>query len=212
LSFAIAITAALVWGSVPWSWLVAKISRGIDLREEGSKNVGATNVLRTCGKIPGVLAYILDGAKGFVGVFFLPQIFPVSWLDPTLYGCALMLAVMLGHIFTPFLGFRGGKGAMAGVGAAVALSPWIGLVTLGLFLVVAFATRIVSVATISASVAYPVVITVFGLTGGGMNWILFGFGVLAAALVIFMHRGNLKRLCEGRENAPLSGGGESPKT
>jgi len=212
LSFAIAITAAIVWGSVPWSWLVAKISRGIDLREEGSKNVGATNVLRTCGKIPGVLAYILDGAKGFVGVFFLPQIFPVSWLDPTLYGCALMLAVMLGHIFTPFLGFRGGKGAMAGVGAAVALSPWIGLVTLGLFLVVAFATRIVSVATISASVAYPVVITVFGLTGGGMNWILFGFGVLAAALVIFMHRGNLKRLREGRENAPLSGGGESPKT
>ncbi len=212
MTFAIAIAAALVWGSVPWSWLVAKIARGIDLREEGSKNVGATNVLRTCGKIPGVLAYLLDGAKGFVGVFFLPKIFAVSWLDPTLYGCALMLAVMLGHIFTPFLGFRGGKGAMAGVGAAVALSPWVGLITLGLFLVVAFATRIVSVATISASVAYPIIIAVFGLTGGGMNWILLGFGVLAAALVIFMHRGNLKRLAEGRENAPLSGGDNSPKT
>lgn len=212
MTFAIAIAAALVWGSVPWSWLVAKIARGIDLREEGSKNVGATNVLRTCGKIPGVLAYLLDGAKGFVGVFFLPKIFAVSWLDPTLYGCALMLAVMLGHIFTPFLGFRGGKGAMAGVGAAVALSPWVGLITLGLFLVVAFATRIVSVATISASVAYPIIIAVFGLTGGGMNWILLGFGVLAAALVIFMHRSNLKRLAEGRENAPLSGGDNSPKT
>jgi glycerol-3-phosphate acyltransferase PlsY len=203
VTLAVSLLVALVWGSVPWSWLVAKIARGIDLREEGSKNVGATNVLRTCGKVPGVLAYILDGAKGFVGVFFLPQIFPVNWLDPTLYGCALMLAVMLGHIFTPFLGFRGGKGAMAGVGAAVALSPWIGLITLGLFLIVAFATRIVSVATVSASVAYPAVIAVFGLAGGGMNWILLGFGVLAAALVIFMHRGNLKRLREGRENAPL---------
>jgi glycerol-3-phosphate acyltransferase PlsY len=212
LTFAVAIAAALVWGSVPWSWLVARLWKGIDLREEGSKNVGATNVLRTCGKAPGVLAYLLDGAKGFVGVYFLPQLFPVTWLDPTLYGCALMLAVMLGHIFTPFLGFRGGKGAMAGVGAAVALSPWVGLVTLGLFLVVAFAVRIVSVATISASVAYPVIIAVFGLTGGGMNWILLGFGVLAAALVIFMHRSNLKRLAEGRENAPLSGGDISPKT
>jgi len=211
LTFTLGLLVAVVWGSVPWSWLVARLWRGIDLREEGSKNVGATNVLRTCGKVPGVLAYILDGAKGFVGVYFLPQLFPVTWLDPTLYGCALMLAVMLGHIFTPFLGFRGGKGAMAGVGAAVALDPWIGLVTLGLFLIVAFATRIVSVATISASVAYPVVITVFGLTGNGMNWILFGFGVLAAALVIFMHRSNLKRLREGRENAPSSGGGKSPK-
>jgi glycerol-3-phosphate acyltransferase PlsY len=205
LTLALAIVVAILWGSVPWSWLVAKASRGIDLREEGSKNVGATNVLRTCGKVPGVLAYILDGAKGFAGVFFLPIIFPVAWLAPTLYGCALMLAVMLGHIFTPFLGFRGGKGAMAGVGAAVALQPWVGLITLGLFLILAFATRIVSVATISASVAYPVVIAVFGLVGGGMNWILLGFGVLAAALVIFMHRGNLKRLREGRENAPLSG-------
>jgi len=203
LTFALSLLVAIVWGSVPWSWLVARLWRGIDLREEGSKNVGATNVLRTCGKVPGVLAYVLDGAKGFVGVFFLPKIFAVSWLDPTLYGCAVMLAVMLGHIFTPFLGFRGGKGAMAGVGAAVALSPWIGLITLGLFLIVAFATRIVSVATVSASVAYPAVIAVFGLAGDRMNWILFGFGVLAAALVIFMHRGNLKRLREGRENAPL---------
>ncbi|MCX7022082.1 MAG: glycerol-3-phosphate acyltransferase [bacterium] len=210
MTFALSLLVAIVWGSVPWSWLVAKLWRGIDLREEGSKNVGATNVLRTCGKVPGVLAYVLDGAKGFVGVYFLPQLFPVSWLDPTLYGCALMVAVMLGHIFTPFLGFRGGKGAMAGVGAAAALDPWIGLVTLGLFLIVAFATRIVSVATISASVAYPVVITVFGLAGGGMNWVLLGFGVPAAALVIFMHRGNLKRLREGRENAPLPGE-NSPK-
>lgn len=203
MTFALSLLVALVWGSVPWSWLVARLWRGIDLRQEGSKNVGATNVLRTCGKVPGVLAYILDGAKGFCAVFFLPTIFPVGWLDPTLYGCAVMLAVMLGHIFTPFLGFRGGKGAMAGVGAAVALSPWIGLITLGLFLIVAFATRIVSVATISASVAYPAVIAVFGLAGDGMNWILLGFGFLAAALVIFMHRGNLKRLREGRENAPL---------
>jgi glycerol-3-phosphate acyltransferase PlsY len=211
LTFALSIVVAVLWGSVPWSWLVAKIARGIDLREEGSKNVGATNVLRTCGKVPGVLAYLLDGAKGFCAVFFLPRIFPVPWLDPTLYGCALMLAVMLGHIFTPLLGFRGGKGAMAGVGAAVALEPWIGLVTLGLFLIVAFATRIVSVATVSASVAYPVVITVFGLAGDGMNWVLLGFGVLAAALVIFMHRSNLKRLSEGRENAPLQGG-DPPET
>jgi glycerol-3-phosphate acyltransferase PlsY len=204
MNLALGLAAALVWGSVPWSWLVARLWRGIDLREEGSKNVGATNVLRTCGKIPGALAYLLDGAKGFSAVFFLPGIFPVGWLDPTLYGCALMIAVMLGHIFTPFLGFRGGKGGMAGVGAAIALAPWIGLVTLGLFLLTALITRIVSVATVTASAAYPVVILVFGLAGDGVDYVLLAFGVLAAALVIFMHRSNLRRLSEGREKPPLT--------
>ena len=204
MTLALGLVVALVWGAVPWSWLVAKLWRGIDLREEGSKNVGATNVLRTCGKVPGVLAYLLDGAKGFCAVWFLPVIFPVVWIDPTLYGCVLMIAVMLGHIFTPFLGFKGGKGGMAGVGGAVALAPWIGLTTLGVFLAVAFIARIVSIATLSASVAYPVIIAVYGLAGEGINYVLLVFGVLAAALVIYMHRSNIKRLREGREKAPLA--------
>jgi glycerol-3-phosphate acyltransferase PlsY len=206
MNLTLGLLVALVWGSVPWSWLVARLWKGVDLREEGSKNVGATNVLRTCGKLPGALAYLLDGAKGFSAVWFVPMIFPAGWINPTLYGCAAMLAVMLGHIFTPFLGFRGGKGGMAGVGGAIALAPWIGLVTLGVFLVVALATRIVSVATISASAAYPVVILVFGLAGGAVDYVLLAFGVLAAALVIFMHRSNLKRLREGRESSPTAPG------
>ncbi|MCK4593408.1 glycerol-3-phosphate acyltransferase [bacterium] len=198
------VICSLFWGAIPWSWLIAKLWRGVDLREEGSKSVGATNVLRTCGKIPGMLAYALDGAKGFTAVWFIPILFPVGWINPTLFGCAVLMAVMLGHIFTPFLGFRGGKGGMAGVGGAVALAPWIGLATLGVFLAVAFITRIVSIATLSASVAYPVIIGVFGLTGDGIDYVLLVFGVLAAALVISMHRSNIKRLREGREKSPLA--------
>ncbi len=204
MTLALSLLAALLWGAIPWSWLVAKLWRGIDLREEGSKNVGATNVLRTCGKIPGVLAYLLDGAKGFTAVWFIPALFPVGWINPTLFGCAVLMAVMLGHIFTPVLGFRGGKGGMAGVGGAVALAPWIGLATLGVFLALAFITRIVSIATLSAAVAYPVIIGVFGLTGDGIDYVLLTFGVLAAALVIFMHRSNIKRLRQGREKSPLA--------
>lgn len=204
MTLALSLLAALLWGAVPWSWLIAKLWRGVDLREEGSKNVGATNVLRTCGKLPGMLAYLLDGVKGFTAVWFIPILFPVGWINPTLFGCAVLMAVMLGHIFTPFLGFRGGKGAMACLGGAVALAPWIGLATLGVFLAVAFITRIVSIATLSATVAYPVNIGIFGLAGDGIDYVLLTFAILAAALVIFMHRSNIKRLREGREKSPLA--------
>ncbi len=203
MTLALSLLVALLWGAIPWSWLIARLWKGVDLREEGSKNVGATNVLRTCGKIPGVLAYVLDGAKGFTAVWFIPILFPVGWINPTLFGCAVLMAVMLGHIFTPFLGFRGGKGGMAGVGGAVALAPWIGLATLGVFLAVAFIGKVVSIATLSASVAYPVLIGVFGLIGDGIDCVLLVFGVLAAALVISMHRSNIERLREGREKSPL---------
>ena len=202
------IVAAFVLGAVPWSWLIARLWGVKDLREEGSKNVGATNVLRTCGRVPGVLAYLLDGAKGFLAVWFLPRLLPVDFLAGdffVLHGAAVMLAVMLGHIFTPFLGFRGGKGAMAGVAGAVALAPLIGLATAGVFFVVLAISRIVSVSTISAACCYPVMITVFALVDHrAPNWYFLGFGVVVAGLVVLMHRDNIRRLRRGEEKPPLA--------
>lgn len=207
MNLALGLLTAFIWGAIPWSWLIARLARGIDLREEGSKNVGATNVLRTCGRLPGALAYLADGAKGFLAVWFLPRLLPVAFLEGELlilHGAAVMLAVMLGHILTPFLGFRGGKGAMAGVGAAVALSPWVGLATLGVFLVVLALTRIVSVSTISAAGAYPVVIALFAVfEGTEPNYYFVGFAVVVATLVVAMHRENLRRLSRGEERPPL---------
>lgn len=205
---------AFIWGAIPWSWLIARLWGVEDLREAGSKNVGATNVLRTCGRVPGVLAYLADGAKGFTAVWFLPRLLPVDFLTGELFvlhGAALMLAVMLGHIFTPFLGFRGGKGAMAGVAGAIALAPWIGLTTVGVFIVVLVLTRIVSVSTISSALAYPVVIAAFALFDGrAPNWYFLGFGVLVAVLVVTMHRDNIRRLRRGEERPPLAGDATTP--
>lgn len=210
MNLALGIAIAFIWGAVPWSWIIAKLSKGVELREEGSKNVGATNVLRTCGRLPGALAYLADGAKGFTAVWFIPRLLPVDFLSGELFilhGAALMLAVMLGHIFTPFLGFRGGKGAMAGLAATVALDPWVGLATLGVFLVVLLFTRIVSISTLSAAGAYPIIIAVFAMIEDvEPNYYFLGFAAVVATLVVVMHRDNIRRLIRGVEAPPRPGG------
>lgn len=196
------VLAAYLVGSVPAGYLAGRWLKGIDIRRHGSGNLGATNVFRTLGAGPAVLVLLFDAFKGFAPVFWFPllpgAIGPESG-NFMAFRMALGLAAILGHVFSPFVGFKGGKGVATTAGVFLALAPSaLGLcVIVWAILMVSF--RIVSVASLGAAVALP--LAVFFNTGGqnGGDWLLRGFSLFIAVAVMFTHRGNIARLLRGEE-------------
>lgn len=192
------VVGAFLLGSIPTGYLVAR-ARGIDIRQHGSGNIGATNVFRTLGKPLGIFVFVADALKGFAAVFAagcVPADGPASeWL-----GIAAAVAVIAGHNYTPWLGFKGGKGIATSAGVLLALMPlavaamavvWFSLFTL---------TRYVSIASIGAAAVLPVAVWVMWQTATGGNGPLFAFSLLISALAIWRHRSNIERLRQGTES------------
>ncbi|HEY7461065.1 MAG TPA: glycerol-3-phosphate 1-O-acyltransferase PlsY [Gemmatimonadota bacterium] len=199
------VLAAYLIGSFPTSYLAGRLLRGIDLRQEGSGNLGATNVYRALGLLPAAAVMALDVAKGFVAAALLPRAAAAAFgggLPSAVLAVACALAAILGHVFPVWLGFRGGKGVATAVGAFLALSP---LATLGavlVWLVGVLAVRIVSVASLALGVCLP--LFVFAEQRGRPDAdLLVGFGALAGLFVWWTHRENLRRLARGEER-PIS--------
>jgi acyl phosphate:glycerol-3-phosphate acyltransferase len=183
--------ACYVLGSVPFSWLIAKSFCNIDLRTQGSGNVGATNVLRTCGKKIGTLAYIADGLKGLVPVLVLQALYPAY---PMLHVFGA-LAILLGHSRSVFLKFQGGKSAMSGLGALLGLHPLGALLTGLLAVIVMKLTKAVSLGSLAgALVSWAILMAL----GAPLPYILYT--ALAGVLVLVRHRSNIQRLLSGTEN------------
>ena len=186
--------ASYLLGSIPWGYLLVRWFKGIDVRRQGSGNIGFTNVLRTAGKPLAALTLLLDALKGYLAVSVLAPILAKAGNGSDLFALAAFTGAVVGHIFTPFLRFRGGKGIAAGAGALLALSPAAFAVCLGLWLVIVAVSRYVSLASIAAVAALPPAVYYFeGATS------LAIFTGLVAALVIFRHAGNIRRLLEGKE-------------
>ena len=193
----IVLTTALAFllGSIPTGYLVAR-AKGVDIRQHGSGNIGATNVFRTLGKPLGVLVFILDALKGFAAVWLALRFGGTSdWA-----GIAAAVAAIAGHNYTPWLGFKGGKGIATSAGVLIALMPWAVLAIALVWFAVFFATRYVSLASICASAALPVAVSALWFYGCGGNAPLLGFSVLIAALAIWRHRSNIERLMAGTEH------------
>ncbi len=180
---------AYLLGSIPFPYLFAKLKTGRDIREMGSGNVGATNVMRTAGKTVGLITLLLDVAKGATAVL-LGRYF----LGETSGGAAAGFFAMLGHAYPVFLGFRGGKSGSTGAGAFLTLSPFGILSSIGLFILALAIVRIVSVSSILASGMFPVFAWLFGSERGVVIW-----GAICASLIIFRHRPNIQRLIKGTE-------------
>jgi len=121
ISHSVASLGAFISGAVPTSYFVGKLLRGIDLREHGSGNLGATNVFRVMGTVPALLVLTVDVVKGFVPVFWFPAL--AGTPDSITLQCVLGLCAVAGHMFSPFVGFRGGKGVATGAGVVLAISP-----------------------------------------------------------------------------------------
>ena len=200
------LSAALAYlaGSIPFGYLIG-LTRGVDIRTVGSGNIGATNVFRTLGKKPGIFTFALDVAKGVAAVAVIPQ---GVWFcagagappPGVLVACAA--AVMLGHAFPVFLGFKGGKGVATGLGLAVGLVPHSALLGLAVWIAVFVATRYVSVGSVCAAATVAVAPWFLDRPpDGGAGWTAVCAAVsVLAALVVVKHRSNLARLARGTEN------------
>ena len=176
-------------GSIPFSFMVARLFGVKDVRTVGSGNVGATNVMRSAGKVPGILALLLDGSKGAVTVVLARGLTSSEALV-----CAAGICAMVGHLCPVWLGFRGGKGVATGAGLFLPLAPGaLGIAALTFVATVA-TTRYVSLASILASLALPVAAY---LLGGTTTVVVTA--VVAASMVVVKHHANLGRLVRGVE-------------
>jgi glycerol-3-phosphate acyltransferase PlsY len=204
---------AYVCGSVPFGLLVGKL-RGIDVRQHGSGNIGATNVGRVLGRNWGFLVFFLDMGKGFLPVLVFGLI-AGGWIAPGAPGRAsiylmwggVSAACIFGHLFPVFLGFKGGKGVATSLGVLLGVYPYFtlaGLIAFGLWVLLTLSTRYVSVGSVGAVAAFPIIFAAFAMvrreSWGGTDelWPLHVFGAVIALLVIYRHRGTCGGCTRGR--------------
>lgn len=188
------IAAAYLMGSIPTGYLIVKGLKGIDIRTVGSGNIGATNVKRVLGMkwFFGVL--FLDALKGFLPVLAVKILFPQYQFLPVL---AALFAV-LGHTFTLFLNFKGGKGVATGLGVFLALAPLSVICSVAAFAVFLWMFKYISLGSIVAAILLPAFVFIFG-ENGFLNLVLI-FAIFTAFFVVYKHKENINRLKEGTEN------------
>jgi len=205
--WALVIFASFLLGSIPTALWCGRALRGIDLRDHGSGNLGATNVYRVLGRGWGITVLLLDAAKGAIAVllarYLADRVSGGSWLPIT-----ALFASVAGHMFTPFARWRGGKGVATTAGGWLALAPQVLGIVLGLWAVVFACTRIVSIASILAGLALPVVLA--WKSHAPIRDPLVWAGTVVGILILLRHRANIARLRRGEE-APLAlrGGGST---
>ena len=203
LSIVLAGVLAYLVGSINFAIIVSKLFAQKDIRDYGSGNAGMTNVLRTFGKLPAVITTVGDFLKGIIAMLLGRWIISVIGGGEALFYVDYLLALsaLLGHCFPVFYRFKGGKGILVSAGTILMLNPIIFLVILIVFGIVVAISKIVSLASISAAVAFPIATWIYGLiVCDGMVWFDTSSALLIAGIVVFMHRSNIKRLLNGTEN------------
>ncbi|MGA2541460.1 MAG: glycerol-3-phosphate 1-O-acyltransferase PlsY [Verrucomicrobiota bacterium] len=195
-AYSLAIFISYLIGSLPTGY-VAGMARGIDIRAAGSGNIGATNVFRVLGKAAGISVLAVDGVKGFAAARWVPLLAGKCFAGASAENLALAAgaAAVLGHVYTCWLGFKGGKGIATSAGVGFAWAPEACAVTLAIWGIVFVCSRYVSVASIAAAVVLPVAVWCFDY-GAKMTLVMTALAVLA----IYKHKANMRRLLDGTEN------------
>jgi glycerol-3-phosphate acyltransferase PlsY len=193
--------AAYLLGSIPFGFLIVRLTQKADVRETGSGGTGATNVTRRAGKLAGILTLLLDAAKGAAAIGFARWLVSSDFNSDWWLALAA-LAAITGHVFPVWLGFRGGKGVAIGLGVFLWLAPYAVIIAALVFVCVVWATRYVSLGSICAVVALPFCIwfanafSPSSIAFAPLMWAATACG----ALIVFMHRENITRLWHGTEN------------
>ncbi len=188
-------------GSIPWGWIVARC-KGINIREHGSGNIGATNVFRTIGKPWGIAVFVLDAAKGLIAVRLA---IALALGSPGAQGyvelCAVTAAAacVLGHSFPVWLGFQGGKGVATSAGALIGIVPLAALTIAIVWIVVFQTTRYVSLASIIAALTLPLAVAILAWMKIAHGIVTFSVCLALTILVVVRHRSNISRLLAGSE-------------
>ncbi len=198
----IALILAYLFGSIPFGHLIVKLKTGQDVRASGSGATGATNVLRTAGKTLGILTFALDIVKGVVAVLLARWLMGVGSGDTTWVVAGAAILAILGHIFPIWLGFKAGKGVATGLGVFLAIAPVAALCAFTIFILIVAKTRYISLGSIVSTVVMIPLI----LLWNGWVWpnlylpqMLVAITVVAA-VIVFKHSDNIKRLMAGTEN------------
>ncbi len=209
LSVALILMLSYLVGSIPGSILVGKLMHGIDIREHGSGNAGATNTFRVLGWKSGMLATIVDLGKGILAAGFIAT-FRVDTLPPgfgfwdaaTVVCLMAGVAAVMGHMYPIWAGFKGGKGVNTTAGMLLALTPATMLLTIGIFLLVLFLSRYVSLASLSATVTFPsaIAISKYLLDSNAIDASILFFALVLATGIFLAHASNIRRLLDGNEN------------
>lgn len=203
------ITLSYLAGSIPGSLWVGRALNGVDVRDHGSGNLGATNTFRVLGWKAGVLATIVDIGKGLLAAGLIasirvtPNLIELPFWNPAVfYQMVAGAAAVIGHMFPVWAGFRGGKGMNTSAGVLFAITPWSMWITVLVFIAVLLSTRYVSLGSLAAAIAFPTTVAirkyVFGIDR--LDASIFVMSLLIAAALIYAHRGNIARLVTGREN------------
>ena len=204
----IQILLAYLIGSIPSAVLIGKAVYGIDVRQHGSGNAGATNVIRVLGYKAGIPVLLFDVFKGWLAVF-MTSLFPDQGFTPdqvVYIEIGAAVAAALGHVFPVFAGFRGGKGVGTMAGVGIALYPLALLIVLGIFIAVLAVSRYVSLSSCIAASAFPLIVV---FVTGEHHVGLVILSVFVAVFVLFTHRSNILRLVKGEENKfNFKGGGK----
>ena len=186
----IACVASYLIGSIPNGLILGKAIWGVDLRKHGSNNIGATNAWRIIGKKAGVSIFLLDMVKGVIGAGL-----GIFYAGSPLAGVLCGILAVIGHSWSIFLGFKGGKSVSTGLGVLMMLMPKVAFIVFLVWLAVVFVTQYVSLGSIIGAALVPVLAYIFSMP---MEY--FVFGVLAAVFIIYRHKSNIDRLLHGREN------------
>jgi len=202
MSFYLYLILVFLLGGIPFGYLAAYLTGHGDIRKEGSGNIGASTVWRVAGPIPGLSVLILDIGKGVVAVLLCRLVYHTSWpLSSSMSALSGGIAAVLGHVFSPYLAFRGGKGVNTALGVFVSLLPLESAVALAPFFLMMVLFRYVSRGSISGVAVFAFVIWI-------ERWVFkqpietpyLVVSLLLAAFILYTHRGNIKRLLQGTEN------------
>jgi len=195
-------------GSIPFGFLIAK-TKGMDIRQHGSGNIGATNVWRVCGWRYGLPVFILDVMKGVIAVVI------AGYFEVRIGGCqgwaqiVAAFACIVGHSFPIWLKFKGGKGVATSLGVMLGIMPSATLVVFALWAIIFKISGYVSLASVVAAIALPIVVLVGSFTGWNFGWPAFWFSAVAGLLVVLRHKSNIQRLIAGTESRIGQKGKES---
>ncbi|HHW41957.1 MAG TPA: glycerol-3-phosphate 1-O-acyltransferase PlsY [Syntrophomonadaceae bacterium] len=188
MKFILLIIASYLIGAIPCGYLVGRL-HGVDIRNKGSGNIGTTNVFRILGPKPGLIVFVCDVIKGLIPVLIAKSLGGPGW------GVAAGLAAVVGHNWSIFLGFRGGRGVATGAGVLVALMPKVVLIAFGIWVVVVLISRYVSLGSIIAALSVPVIALIYRVPG-----IYYIFAIPAPLFIVYRHIQNIDRIRKGTES------------
>lgn len=207
LSYVFGIIISYLIGGIPFGYLIA-VAKGIDIRKQGSGNIGATNVGRVLGRKYGLIIFILDMLKGFVAVFLVPVLVGSEIMFPTTSDNLLVIlcgfCAILGHAFPVYLKFKGGKAVATSFGVFIWLVPISIAIAFGVWLLTVIVSRYVSLGSMIGTLALVVVIVVVVDSPFGDNMYLTALSVAVAILIIVRHTSNIKRIIAGTEKKVFS--------